>query len=61
MVATAFSLADLDPSNTRFFCADTSPTPIQLIGRFRCFYTSASSECFYVDAGHTVHTTHHAG
>jgi len=24
-------------------------------------FTSASSECFYVDAGHTVHTTHHAG
>jgi len=23
--------------------------------------TSASSGCFYVDAGHTVHTTHHAG
>jgi len=24
-------------------------------------FTSASSECFHVDAGHTVHTTHHAG
>jgi len=24
-------------------------------------FTSASSECFCVDAGHTVHTTHHAG
>jgi len=24
-------------------------------------FTSASSECFYVDAGHTDHTTHHAG
>ena len=24
-------------------------------------FTSASSECLYIDAGHTVHTTHHAG
>ena len=24
-------------------------------------FTSASSECFYIDAGHTVHTTHYAG
>ena len=27
----------------------------------RCTFTSTSSECFYVDAGHTDHTTHHAG
>jgi len=26
----------------------------------RSRFTSASSECFYVDAGHTVHTMHHA-
>jgi len=24
-------------------------------------FTSASSACFHIDAGHTVHTTHHAG
>jgi len=24
-------------------------------------FTSASLECVYIDAGHTVHTTHHAG
>ena len=28
---------------------------------YRRRFTSVSSECFYVDAGNTVHTTHHAG
>jgi len=33
---------------------------LHLTADVQCRFTSASSGCFYVDAGHTVHTTHHA-
>ena len=34
---------------------------LHLTAECRRRFTSASSGCFYIDAGHTVYTTHHAG
>jgi len=34
---------------------------LHLTAECRRRFTSASSGCFYIDAGHTIYTTHHAG
>ena len=50
-----------NPVSVMCSCVSLSQRHGTVIPRRDPRFTSASPECFHVDAGHTVHTTHHAG